>query len=112
MATRASPGCAVSQRVKLFDRLAQRALLVVRQRQVQPQPRIVFLGEYGAVLNDGFVVAPQLSQRRAQIGAHLHGVRIGLQEFLVFAHGQRIVSMLLGRHRFPEELFGAGGLRA
>ena len=100
------------ERVELFGRLAQRALLVIRQRQVESETRIVFPGECGLILDDGFVVASQLGERCAEIGAHLDGFRIELQEFLVFADGQRIVALLLCRHRVPEELLGAGGLRA
>src|ERR1022692_3335962 len=68
--------------------------------------------QYRAVLNDSFVVAVQPGECRSQIGAHLEGGRIALEELLIFADRQRIVPALLCCKSVVEELFGIRGLRA
>ncbi len=95
-----------AQRAELLRRVAPSAFLVVRQRQIEPEARIVLFHEHREVLFDGFVVTVQFCERGSQIGAHFDGVRIAFEEFPIVADGERIVSALLRRNSVAEELLG------
>jgi len=98
------------ERLQMFDGLRQPPQLVVRQRQVHPDARIVRqLLECDVVLRDGSGELPVLHQGGAKIRTDLGRVGIALQELAVKPDGGGHIAGLKRRFGFPQRVRGPAG---